>query len=67
MGASRSGEFVVNVIKEGFKLNMMEMPGKYEEKNNQSYMKHKEFANEAVMKLVNMKVLKEVDKVKVGK
>ena len=59
---ARGGEFVINVIKEGFKLNMKKMPGKYEEKNNQSYMKHKEFAKEAVLKLVDMKVMKEVDK-----
>ena len=29
-------KFVINVIKEGLKLNMKEMPGKYEEKNNHS-------------------------------
>ena len=26
---ARAGKFVVNVIKEGFKLNMTEVPGKY--------------------------------------
>ena len=35
---------------------------KYEEKNNKSYKKHKEFANEAVAKMEAIKVVKKVDK-----
>ena len=55
-----AGKFVLNVIKEGFKLNIKELPGKYEEKNNKSFFKEEEFAQEAIEKLVKMKVLKEV-------
>ena len=55
-----AGGFIMGVIKDGFKLNMKEMPGSYEEKNNKSFVKEQEFAVEAIEKLVKMKVLKEV-------
>ena len=57
-----AGNFVLSVIKEGFRLNMSEVPGSYEEKNNRSFEKEKEFGEEAIKKLVRMKVLKEVNK-----
>jgi len=61
-----AGKFVRNVIKEGFRLNMKEFPGFYEEKNNQSFEKEKVFRVEAIKKLVKMKVLKEVSKEEVS-
>ena len=61
-----AGKFVTNVIKEGFRLNMKEMPGSYEEKNNKSFENEKEFGVEAIKKLVRMKVLKEVSKKEVS-
>ena len=47
-----AGKFVTNVIKEGFRLNMKEVPGFYEEKNNQSFEREKVFGGEAIKKLV---------------
>ena len=61
-----AGKFATNVIKEGFKLNMKEVPGAYEEKNNKSFEKDEKFAKEAIMKLVKMKVLKEVKREEVS-
>ena len=61
-----AGKFAVNVIKEGFKLNMRELPGSYEEKNNKSFVKEEDFGKDAIMKLVEMKVLKEVAKEEVS-
>ena len=61
-----AGRFVINVIKEGFKLNMKELPGSYEEKNNKSFDKEDVFGKEAIMKLVEMRVLKEVVKEEVS-
>ena len=59
-------KFVMNVIKEGFRLNIKEVPGFYEEKNNQSFEREKVFGVEAIKKLVKMKVLKEVSKEEVS-
>ena len=50
----------MGVIKEGFKLDMFKMPGAYEEGNNKSFEKDREFAVEAVRKLVKLEILKEV-------
>ena len=61
-----AGGFIMGVIKDGFKLNMKEMPGSYSEKNNKSFDKEQEFAVEAIEKLVKMKVLKEVSKEEVS-
>ena len=60
-GASK---FSLSVIKEGYKIKLEECPEdlKYEEKNNSSYKKHKEFANEAVAKMEEIKVVKRVRK-----
>ena len=54
--------FVLGVIQDGFKLNMNQMPEDYEEENNKSFFKEEEFAIEAIMKLVKMKVLREVER-----
>ena len=45
-----AGNFVLSVIKDGFKLNMNQMPEDYEEENNKSFLKEEKFAIEAVMK-----------------
>jgi hypothetical protein len=55
-----AGAFALGVIKEGFKLNMLSVPGAYEEGNNKSFEKDQEFAIEAVQKLVKLEILKEV-------
>ena len=41
---------------------MKEVPGFYEEKNNQSFEREKVFGVKAIKKSVKMKVLKEVSK-----
>ena len=64
--AAGAGGFVMGVINDGFKLNIKEMPGSYSEKNNKSFEKEKDFAVEAIEKLVKMKVLKEVAKEEVS-
>ena len=56
-----AGNFVLSVMKDGFKLNMNQMPEDYEEENNKSFLKEEEFAIEAIMKLVKMKILREVE------
>ena len=53
-----AGNFVMSVIKDGFKLNLNQMPEEYEEKNNKSFLKEEVFAVEAIEKLVKMKILK---------
>ena len=58
--AAGAGAFALGVIKEGFKLDMFKMPGAYEEGNNKSFEKDREFAIEAVRKLVKLEILKEV-------
>ena len=45
-----AGNFVLRVIKDGFKLNMNQMPEDYEEENNKSFLREEKFAIEAVMK-----------------
>ena len=57
-----AGNFVMSVIKDGFKLNLNQMPEEYEEKNNKSFLKEEVFAVEAIEKLVKMKILKEVER-----
>ena len=49
------------MIKEGFKLSMVSTPEAYEEDNNKSFEKDREFA-EAVQKLVKLGILKEVQR-----
>ena len=39
-----AGPFALSVIKDGFKLNMNQMPEAYEEENNKSFQKEEEFA-----------------------
>ena len=55
-----AGRFALGVIKDGFRLDMFQMPGVYEERNNKSFETDQEFAIEAVQKLVRMEILKEV-------
>ena len=57
-----AGPFALGVIKEGFKLNMSQMPEAYEEGNNKSFEKDQELAIEAVRKLVKLEILKEVER-----
>ena len=57
-----AGGFVMSVIKDGFKLNINQMPEDYEEKNNKSFLKEEKFAVESITKLVKMKILKEVER-----
>ena len=57
-----AGSFVLGVIREGFRLNLCEEPGMYEEKNNRSFEQHKEFAVEAIKKLVKLKIVLEVSR-----
>ena len=47
---------------EGFRFNIKEVPGLYEEKNIQSFGKFKVFGVEAIKRLVRMIELKEVSK-----
>ena len=58
--AAGAGAFALGVIKEGFKLSMVSTPRAYEEGNNKSFEKDREFAVEAVQKLVRLEILKEV-------
>ena len=57
-----AGKFAISVIKDGFKLNMAEMPGDYEERNNKSFREHEAFAVEEVEKMVKSKILREVSR-----
>jgi hypothetical protein len=57
-----AGAFALGVLKEGFKLNMDSVPGAYEEGNNKSFEKDREFAVDAVQKLVKLDILKEVER-----
>ena len=57
-----AGAFALGVIKEGFKLSMQSAPGAYEEGNNKSFEKDREFAIDAVQKLVKLEILKEVER-----
>jgi hypothetical protein len=61
-----AGAFALGVIKEGFKLSMHLVPGAYEEENNKSFEKDREFAIEAVEKLVKLEILKEVERSEVS-
>ena len=58
--AAGAGTFALGVIEDGFKLDMFKVPGAYEEGNNKSFEKDREFAVEAVLKLVKLEILKEV-------
>ena len=60
-----AGNFALNVIREGFRLNLQGTPGQYKEKNNRRYEVHKEFAVQAVLKLAKLKILQEVDRTEV--
>ena len=59
-----ASQFSLSVIKDGYKIKLEKCPEdvKYEEDNNSSYRKHKEFANEAVAKMEKIKVVKRVKK-----
>ena len=57
-----AGRFAIEVIEKGFKLDLEREPERYEEKNNKNFMKEEEFGNEAVLKLLQANVLKEVKK-----
>ena len=61
-----AGAFALGVIKEGFKLSMHLVPGAYEEENNKSFEKDREFAIKAVEKLVKLEILKEVERSEVS-
>ena len=52
----------MSVIRDGFKLNMNQMSKDYEQKNNKSLLKEEKFVVESIKKLVNMKILLEVDR-----
>ena len=56
--------FSLGVIREGYKIELEGCPDnlRYKEKNNTSYKNHKEFANEAVIKMEEIKVVKKVKK-----
>ena len=58
--AAGAGAFALGVIKEGFRLSMWSTPRAYEEGNNKSFEKDREFAVEAIQKLVKLEILKEV-------
>ena len=51
----------MSVIRDGFKLNMNQMSKDYEQKNNKSLLKEEKFVVESIKKLVDMKILLEVD------
>ena len=52
---------MMSVIRDGFKLNMNQMSKDYEQKNNKSLLKEEKFVVESIKKLVDMKILLEVD------
>ena len=56
--------FVRSVIEQGYMPKFRDLPEgyRYEERNNKSYHEYREFANEAVMKLVKNKVVREVSR-----
>ena len=59
---SGASTFAKSVIRDGFKLNLLQVPGKYEEPNNASYRVHKNWANQAVGKLKQASLVKKVSK-----
>ena len=63
MNAATHSDFCLRVIKEGYKLQLKDCSEdvKYEEKSNKSYREYREFANEAVDKLVAIGVVKRVN------
>ena len=46
----------------GYVLHMWQNPAKYEERNNKSYRVEREWANDAVLKLLEANLIREVDK-----
>ena len=55
-----AGEFALSVIKNGYIPKLGAMPTFYAESNNKSYHENVDFANDAVMKLLNAGVVEEV-------
>ena len=55
-----AGGFAIGVIENGFKLSLVSTPERYFEKNNKSFLKEEQFAIEAVLKMKQIRVLKEV-------
>ena len=55
-----AGEFALSVIKNGYIPKLGAMPTFYAEQNNKSYHENVDFANDAVMKLLNAGVVEEV-------
>ena len=63
-----AGKMCMNIIEEGLKLNftLKGLPGKYQEKNNKSFINNKIFATEEVEKLLKRKVIEEVKREEVA-
>ena len=59
IGAS---DFALSVIKDGYKLNMKEIPEAYSEPNNESYRDNRDWVNSVVDNLVNVGIVSEVTK-----
>ena len=55
-------EFAISVIENGYVPQLWDNPEKYEEENNKSYKNEKDWANDAVRKLKEAKLVKEVRK-----
>ena len=57
-----AGEFALSVIKNGYIQKLGAMPTFYAEPNNKSYHENVDFANDAVMELLNAGVVEEVQR-----
>ena len=57
-----AGNFALSVIKNGYIPKLGPMPNFYSEANNKSYRENVDFANDAVMKLLRVGVIEEVDR-----
>ena len=55
-----ASEFVISVIENGHVPQLWDNPEKYEEENNKSYKNERDWANNAVRKLREAKLLREV-------
>ena len=57
-----ASEFAISVIENGYVPQLWDNPEKYEEENNKSYKNERDWANNAVRKLKEAKLVREVRK-----
>ena len=57
----KAGEWVLDVIKNGYIIPLNNLPGPYEEQNNQSAKKHDKFVQKSIKDLLRLGIVKRVD------